>query len=68
MDYENLKNKKIKEVSKLIEKGQVCPEELTQFYLDKISSDSSSEYIFTKVFKKTALDSALASKKEPKLD
>ena len=67
MDYENLKNKKIKEVSKLIEKGQVCPEELTQFYLDKISSDSSSKFIFTKVFKKTALDSALASKKRTKV-
>ena len=62
MDYENLKYKKIEEISKLIEKGQVCPEKLTQFYLDKISSDPSSEYIFSKVFKKTALDSALASK------
>ena len=67
MDYENLKYKKIEEISKLIEKGQVCPEKLTQFYLDKISSDSSSEYIFTKVFKKTALDSALASKKRTKV-
>ena len=36
MDFGNLKSKKINDVSRLIEKGQICPEELTCFYLKKI--------------------------------
>ena len=66
MDFENLKNKKIKDVSKLIEKGQVCPEELTHFYLEKISRDSRAKDTFTEVFKKSALVSARESKKRAK--
>ena len=66
MDFENLKNKKIKDVSKLIEKGRVCPEELTHFYLEKISSDPRAKDIFTEVFKRSALDTAVESKKRAK--
>tara|TARA_B100000287_G_scaffold417502_1_gene453361 strand:+ start:826 stop:2157 length:1332 start_codon:yes stop_codon:yes gene_type:complete len=67
MDFEILKSKKIIDVSRLIEKGQICPEELTRFYLEKISSDPSSKDIFTEVFKKSALDSAKESKKRTKV-
>ena len=67
MDFENLKNKKIKYVSGLIGKGQICPEELTRFYLQKISSDPRSEEIFTEVYKKFALASAKESKKRAKV-
>ena len=67
MDFENLKSKNIKDVSRLIDKGQICPEELTRFYLEKISSDHSSQDIFTKVFKKSALASAKDSKKRAKV-
>ena len=66
MDFENLKNKKIKDVSKLIEKGRICPEELTHFYLEKISSDPRAKDIFTEVFKRSALDTAVESKKRAK--
>ena len=66
MDFESLKNKKIKHVSKLIEKGQLCPEELTHFYLEKISSDPKAKDTFTEVFKRSALDSAIESKKRTK--
>ena len=66
MDFENLKNKKIKDVSQLIEKGQVCPEELTNFYLEKISRDFRAKDTFTEVFKKSAIDSAIESKKRAK--
>ena len=67
MDLENLKIKKIEDVSKLLEKGQLCPEELTRFYLDKIYSDSRSKNVFTSVLKKSALESAKESKKRAKL-
>ncbi len=67
MDFENLKNKKINDVSKLIGNGQICPEELTRFYLQKISSDPRSEEIFTEVYKKSALASAKESKKRAKI-
>ena len=67
MDLENLKIKKIEDVSKLLEKGQLCPEELTRFYLDKINSDSRSKNVFTSVLKKSALESAKESKKRAKL-
>jgi aspartyl-tRNA(Asn)/glutamyl-tRNA(Gln) amidotransferase subunit A len=67
MDLENLKIKKIKDVSKLLEKGQLCPEELTHFYLDKIYSDSRSKDVFTAVLKKSALESAKESKKRAKV-
>ena len=67
MDFENLKNKKIKDVSELIGNGQICPEELTRFYLQKISSDPRSEEIFTEVYKKSALASAKESKKRAKV-
>ena len=66
MDFESLKNKKIKHVSKLIEQGQVCPEELTCFYLEKISNDATAKDTFTEVFKRSALDSAIESKKRTK--
>ena len=66
MDFENLKNKKIKDVSKLIEKGRVCPEELTHFYLEKISSDPMAKDTFSEVFKRSALDSAVESKRRAK--
>ena len=66
MDFESLKNKKIKHVSKLIEQGQVCPEELTRFYLEKISNDPRAKDTFTEVFKRSALDSAIESKKRTK--
>ncbi len=66
MDFENLKNKKIKDVSKLIEKGRICPEELTHFYLEKISSDPRAKDTFTEVFKRSALDTAVESKKRAK--
>ena len=66
MDFESLKNKKIKHVSKLIEQGQVCPEELTRFYLEKISNDPTAKDTFTEVFKRSALDSAIESKKRTK--
>ena len=66
MDLENLKNKKIKDVSKLLEKGQLCPEELTHFYLDKIYSDSRSKDVFTSGLEKSALESAKESKKRAK--
>ena len=64
MDFEDLKNKKINDVSRLIGNGQICPEELTRFYLQKISSDPRSEEIFTEVYKKSALASAKESKKK----
>ena len=67
MDLENLKIKKIEDVSKLLEKGQLCPEELTHFYLDKIYSDSRSKDVFTAVLKKSALESAKESKKRAKV-
>ena len=67
MDLENLKVKKIEDVSKLLEKGQLCPEELTRFYLDKIYSDSRSKNVFTSVLKKSALESAKESKKRAKI-
>ena len=63
MDFENLKNKKISDVSRLIGKGQICPEELTRFYLKKISNDPKSQDVFTEVFKKSALKSARESKR-----
>ena len=66
MDLENLKIKKIKDISKLLEKGQLCPEELTHFYLDKIHSDSRSKNVFSNVLNKSALDSAKESKKRAK--
>ena len=66
MDFESLKNKKIKHVSKLIEQGKVCPEELTRFYLEKISNDPKAKDTFTEVFKRSALDSAIESKKRTK--
>ena len=64
---DDLKIKKIEDVSKLLEKGQLCPEELTRFYLDKIYSDSRSKNVFTSVLKKSALESAKESKKRAKL-
>jgi len=66
MDYENLKYKNIENVSKLIEAGQICPEELTCYYLEKISSDPKSKDVFTKVLRASALDSAKQSKKRIK--
>ena len=66
MDFESLTNKKIRDVSGLIGNGQICPEELTRFYLQKISSDPRSEEIFTEVYKKSALASANESKKRAK--
>ena len=66
MDYEDLKFKNIKDISKLIEAGQICPEELTSFYLEKISSDPKSKDVFTKVLRDSALDSAKESKKRKK--
>jgi len=66
MDYEDLKYRNIEDVSKLIEKGQICPEELTCFYLEKISLDHKSKDVFTKVLRKSALDSAKESKKRTK--
>ena len=67
MDLENLRIKKIEDVSKLLEEGQLCPEELTRFYLDKIYSDSRSKNVFTSVLKKSALESAKESKKRAKI-
>ena len=67
MDFESLKNKKIKDVIGLIGNGQICPEELTRFYLQRISSDPRSEEIFTEVYKKSALASAKESKKRAKV-
>ncbi len=67
MDLENLKFKKIKDVSNLLEKGQLCAEELTHFYLDKINSDSRSKDVFTTVLKKSALDLAKESKRRAKV-
>ena len=66
MDFENLKNKKINYVSGLIGNGKICPEELTRFYLKKISSDPRSEEIFTEVYKESAIASAKESKKRAK--
>ena len=64
MDYEDLRYKTIKQVSKSIETGQICPEELTRFYLEKISSDPKSKDVFTEVLKKSALELAKQSKKK----
>ena len=66
MVYEELKFKNIKNISKLIEAGQICPEQLTSFYLEKISSDPKSKDVFTKVLRDSALDSAKESKKRNK--
>ncbi|MDC3090503.1 amidase [Paracoccaceae bacterium] len=66
MDYENLKYKTIKDVSNLIQKGRICPEELTRFYLEKISTDPKSKDVFTEVLKNSAIDSARESKKRNK--
>jgi Asp-tRNA(Asn)/Glu-tRNA(Gln) amidotransferase A subunit family amidase len=68
MDYENLKYKTIKEISEWIESGRICPEELTRFYLEKISNDLKSKDVFTEVLKGSALESAKESKKELKLE
>ena len=68
MDFENLKYKKIREVSKLIDTEQICPEELTYFYLEKISHDPKAKDVFTKVLRQSALDSAKEKKKEPELE
>ncbi len=64
MDLEKLK---IKEASELLEKGRICPEELTYYYLDRIECDSKSKDVFTTVFKKSALYSAKESKKRAKV-
>ncbi len=66
MDFESLNNKKIYEIGNLIEEGGICPEELTNFYLEKISSDPRSKDVFTEVFKKSSLESAKESKKRAK--
>ena len=66
MDYEDLKYKSVKHISKLIDAGQICPEELTHFYLEKISGDPKSKSVFTKVLRNSALDSAKESKKRTK--
>tara|TARA_B100000902_G_scaffold253708_1_gene240194 strand:+ start:63 stop:287 length:225 start_codon:yes stop_codon:yes gene_type:complete len=66
MDYEDLRHKTIKDVSKWIETGLICPEELTRFYLEKISSDPKSKDVFTEVLKTSALESAKESKKRNK--
>ena len=63
MDFENLKYKNIREVSKLIDAEQICPEELTYFYLEKISRDPKAKDVFTKVLRQSALDSAKETKK-----
>ena len=63
MDFENLKYKNIREVSKLIDSEQICPEELTYFYLEKISHDPKAKDVFTKVLRQSALASAKESKK-----
>ena len=55
MDYENLKYKTINDVSNLIETGRICAEELTRFYLEKISDDPTAKDTFTEVFKRSAL-------------
>ena len=67
MDFEDFKNKRINDVSRLIGNGQICPEELTRFYLQRISSDPRSEEIFTEVYKKSALASAKESKQRAKV-
>ena len=36
MDFENLRYKTINDVSEWIEAGQICPEELTHFYIENI--------------------------------
>ena len=66
MDLENLRYKTINEVSEWIETGQICPEELTHFYIEKISSDPKSKDVFTEVFKNSAPDSAKESRKRAK--
>ena len=66
MDFEDLRYKTIKDVSEWIETGKICPEELTHFYLEKISSDPKSEDVFTEVLKNSALDSAKESKRRAK--
>ena len=67
MDFEDFKNKKINDISRLVGNGQICPEELTRFYLQRISSDPRSEEIFTEVYKKCALASAKESKQRAKV-
>ena len=67
MDFENLKNKKINDVSRLIERGQICPEVLTRFFLQILSCVPRSEEVFTEVYKKSALASAKESKKRAKV-
>ncbi len=67
MDFEDFKNKKINDISRLVGNGQICPEELTRFYLQRISSDPRSEEIFTEVYKKSALASAKESKQRAKV-
>ena len=66
MDFEELRYKTINDVSKRIEAGQICPEDLTHFYLEKISSDPKSKDVFTEVLKNSAIDSARESKKRNK--
>ena len=66
MDYEDLKYRTIKDISNLIETGRICPEELTHFYLEKISSDPKSKNVFTEVLKNSSLESAKESKKRTK--
>ena len=67
MDFKDFKNKRINDVSRLIGNGQICPEELTRFYLQRISSDPRSEEVFTEVYKKSALASAKESKQRAKV-
>ena len=66
MVMDNLENKTITEVSKLIETGAVCPEELTRFYLEKILNDPETNNVFSHVFEKSSLFSARESKKRAK--
>ena len=66
MDFENLRYKTINDVSEWIETGKICPEELTHFYLEKISSDPKSKNVFTEVLKSSSLESAKESKKRTK--
>jgi aspartyl-tRNA(Asn)/glutamyl-tRNA(Gln) amidotransferase subunit A len=66
MDYEQLKYKTITEIGDFVEKGDLCPEDIIHFYLEKISSDPEAKHVFTEVLEKSSISSAKESKQRAK--
>ena len=51
----------------LIERGQLCPVELCETFLEKIHNNPDSDSIFSEILEQTALNEAKASRERAKL-